>query len=380
MHEELLRRLADFEPGDAPVLSIYLDMRPQAVGEAPGQRESLVLLRDRLREIEKTLPPRGPELESFQLNKEAIDQYLGADVASAEQNLDADVVSETQGLAIFACSEQGLWETVEVGAPFETQVSYGPYPEVYQLARLSDDYETAVIAFVDTNTCRLFVTRSGFMQEVGGPDEKNTKFFHKQQQGGWSQKRYQRRVDHNRDNFLKQAAEAIEELVQREGAVRLVLAGDAVAIPSLREALSQQMLELAHDETLNNHIQAGQADIAQTVMPLLQQIERDDDHAIADRLISEVRGDHLGVAGLKRTRQMLEMGQADTLILAAEADMDEETRGELVRLAAASSANVEIVAEHEALQQMGGVGALLRYRIDIGGAATRTHHERNSDS
>ena len=33
-----LRMLAEFEPGELPVLSVYLDMRPHATGENPARR------------------------------------------------------------------------------------------------------------------------------------------------------------------------------------------------------------------------------------------------------------------------------------------------------------------------------------------------------
>ncbi len=34
-----------------------------------------------------------------------------------------------------------------------------------------DEQETVVVALVDTNTTRLFVTRNGFLEEVAGPDD-----------------------------------------------------------------------------------------------------------------------------------------------------------------------------------------------------------------
>ena len=39
--QELMERMAGFDPGDARVLSIYLDMRPQATGENPAVRPAL---------------------------------------------------------------------------------------------------------------------------------------------------------------------------------------------------------------------------------------------------------------------------------------------------------------------------------------------------
>lgn len=60
---DLLRQLANFDPGDALVLSVYLDMRPH--GDSPAIRPSLIALTDRFRQIEKTLLPRGGSTGQF---------------------------------------------------------------------------------------------------------------------------------------------------------------------------------------------------------------------------------------------------------------------------------------------------------------------------
>lgn len=65
MHENLMRKLAELEPTEMPVLSVYLDMRPQATGESPGLRSGEIVLKDRLHEIEKTYRPRGADLDSL---------------------------------------------------------------------------------------------------------------------------------------------------------------------------------------------------------------------------------------------------------------------------------------------------------------------------
>ncbi len=156
----LLRRLADIESENLPVLSIYLDMQPQETGARPALRSGLVVLKDRLREIEKTFPPRGDDLDSFKADAARVERYLKEELAPA-----------TQGLAVFACSGRELFETVEVGVPFENQVSVGPMPDLYQLVRLLDEHETALVAVVDTNTARIFATRVGIMEEIGGPDD-----------------------------------------------------------------------------------------------------------------------------------------------------------------------------------------------------------------
>src|SRR5919205_3967048 len=142
------------------------------------------------------------------------------------------------GLALFACAGRDLFEAVEAGAPVEDQVTVAPQPDLFQLARLVDEHETAVVAVVDSNTSRLFVTRRGVLREVGGSDE-DPKFFRTRPMvGGLNQASYQRHNAGLRAQFARETAAELERLVDTEAAARVVLAGDEVALPLLRDALS----------------------------------------------------------------------------------------------------------------------------------------------
>ncbi|MDQ2675020.1 MAG: hypothetical protein M3Y40_10240, partial [Chloroflexota bacterium] len=44
---DLMRRLAEAESTDAPIVSAYVDVRPDAHGERPAERNELTLLRAR---------------------------------------------------------------------------------------------------------------------------------------------------------------------------------------------------------------------------------------------------------------------------------------------------------------------------------------------
>lgn len=350
--DTLLRRLADMEPRDPPVLSIYLDMRPHQTGENPALRSGLVVLKDRLGEIEKTFAPRGDDFDSFRNDAERIQRYLEDDFNSA-----------AQGVAIFACAGQGLWETVEVGEPFENQISVGPVPDLYQLARLLNEQETTLIAVVDTNTVRLFVTRTGWLDEVGGPDDDPAQYG-KRKMGGWSQARYQRHVDETRESFAREAAAEIERVSEKEGAVRIVLAGDEIAVPLLRKALSARTLAMVQEEVPRLDIKTPPDEVSLEIEPILARVEAEDARSAAELLVEAVRGDGLGVAGLESTCRALEYGQVDQLLLDPTANLDEEVRAELVRLATSTGAGIQVVEDHSSFRQMGGIGALLRYRHD----------------
>jgi hypothetical protein len=86
------------------------------------------------------------------------------------------------------CAGQSLFEAVEAGVPFENQVAVGPWPDLFQLTLLLDEQETAVVAVVDSNTSRLFVTRMGRLEHAGGADD-DAKYYRTRSMGGWSQAR-----------------------------------------------------------------------------------------------------------------------------------------------------------------------------------------------
>ena len=109
-----------------------------------------------------------------------------------------------------------------------------------------------------------------------------------------------------------------------------------------------------------------------------------------ERLLNEYRGDNLGVAGVAETLAALSNGQVEEMLIAAKADsiqydqeevekvlklydvdgtLPEELNqrtiaDELVRRAnLLSSARVTFIEDSTRLEQLGGVGGLLRYRI-----------------
>lgn len=349
--QQLLAKLARFDPGDALVLSVYLDMRPHTTGESPGMRPALTILKDRLRTIEKTLLPRGPALDDFR-----------ADAARVQHYLDEHAEPQHQGVAIFACNRSHLFEVLETGVPFDDFIALEPLPDLFQLARLIDEHEASIVALVDTNTARLFVTRRGVLHEVAGLSDDRF-YSSKRNTGELNHKNYQRRVQNRRLDFAREMAESIERLAAHERATRIILAGDAVAIPLLHNALSPQVEPLVSEQVLNLDIRTGRADVHDEVTPLLAQIEEDESHSVATRLLEEVRKQGLGVLGPQETRDALTHGQADTLVLAEEAPLAPQERNELVHLAAQTGAAVETVQGHESLADAGGVGALLRYRL-----------------
>ena len=91
--KHLMRRLADAASTDAPILSVYADVRPEAHGERPAERKELTVVRDRLDAIADTLEPHTTARESFDTSasarKTSVILFAGSCFSDSWRNLTA---------------------------------------------------------------------------------------------------------------------------------------------------------------------------------------------------------------------------------------------------------------------------------------------------
>lgn len=334
-----------------PVLSVYLDVRPLLTGDQPAIRASQVILRERLHSIAETFWPRGKAYDTVLADSRRVEAYLNTRIAPG-----------THGVAIFAGSAHNLFETFMTDVPFENHVSALAMPDLFQLANLLEDHEVAVVALAHTHAIRLFVTHRGGMREVRRMTE-DSKYFHQVRgTNAMNQAHYQRHARQVRAEFAHEVADEIARLVQHTGASEVILAGDAVATPILRQALSPQVARLVKEPPLAMELDAPHDAIWEEIEPLLTQAQHLHKHSITERLVEAVQAGALGVVGYAPTLAALNAGQADMLVIAKEASLSEEARNALVGLAARTDARVEVIDADTSLEAIGGVGALLRYR------------------
>jgi len=184
-----------------------------------------------------------------------------------------------------------------------------------------------------------------------------------------SQAHYQRHAHHKRAEFATEVGDQIERLVARGHVTQVILAGELEAIPLVREALSPRVAQLVrelHPPLASLEVATPADAIREEIMPLLREAKAEQDRTTVEKLVEAVRADRLGVAGLELTQRALANGQVETLILPAGLEsppgVPSETRTELIEQATRTDASIAIVDSSVLLQQLGGVGALLRYR------------------
>jgi len=366
--------LAALEPSPFPMISLYLSLTANQTGrEEYGQ-----FVRKVFSERGKALAADSPARASFEQDADRIRKYL-------EAKRDAS----WHGVAIFACAGAQLFETILLETPFDDHWLFvGSVPHLYPLAKLIDTYPRYAAMMVDTNMARLMVFSLGAIER----DEKivNDK-TRRTSKGGWSQARYQRRADNVHVHHLKEVVDTLDTVVRDEAINHIVIAAEEVALPKLREQLPKH-LEEKIVATVPLQRKAGSDSILETTIAAIWQSDADSDAEKVKELFDEWQGGGLGVTGPEATLSAFERGQVDELIITgsvdtlkpvqklpddAGAEMTAETSAtqgavdearlklaaELVKRAQQTSARIRFIEDASLLEPVGGVGALLRFRV-----------------
>lgn len=362
LHEHL-DRLAAFAPVPFPVISLYLNTSTNQRGRTQFQQ----YVRKEFALRSKGFPLRSSDRESFDADHHRIQTYL-----------DQHLPESANGLAIFACSAaDGFFETIPLEPPIrEHRLFVTDRPHLYPLARLHDQYPRYAVALVDRQSARLFVIGLG---EILVRNEITGSKINRTATGGWSQARYQRHVDNFQLQHAKDVVQVLDRIVNEEEIDKVVLAGDEATLSIVRQELPARLSDMVID-VRGVEMRA----LEKEILTLTSQAVRDDDaksdERKVERLLNEFRSGGLGVVGAEDTLSALTNGQVDELLLSASrtdirgsGQETKVTSGEgrqvpiladvLVASAHQTAAKITFIEDPGLLECVGGVGALLRYRL-----------------
>jgi peptide chain release factor subunit 1 len=369
-----LDRLAAFEPAPYPVISLYLNTQPGPTGKDQFQ----TFVRKELPARSRTYPVNSPERQSLDSDLERISRYLTDELKPS-----------ANGVAIFACSAGELFEAVQLTAPIDQHWLYiGDQPHLYPLARVESLYPRYAVVIADTNSARILVVATGEL--IDEKEIKNVK-TRRTSQGGWSQARYQRHIENFHLQHAKEVADALDEIVRRESIEHVVLGGDEVITPLLREQLPKHLVDRIVDQVRVDK-DAPIDQVLQTSLDAMKRSREQTEQEVVASAIDAYRAGGLGVLGPEETLEALVKGQVDELLLTAhirrlkgnqsspteeepiiepsQAGEPAEAPPEAVRLAdelvtkaAQTNARITFIENRDLLADYGGVAALLRFRI-----------------
>lgn len=365
--------LAALEPSPFPVISLYLNL----AANQNGREEHQQFVRKVFNERAKAMPEQSPERESFE-----------KDVARIQEYLEANNAAEGQALAIFACSGADLFEAIPLEAPIgEHSLFISSVPHLYPLAKLVENYPRYAAVMLDTNKARIFVFGTSIEREETVVGEKTRRTS----KGGWSQARYQRRADNFHMHHIKEVVDTLDKIVREEDIQHIVVAGAEVAMPILREQLPKHLADKILE--IGPHEEGESGSFVERTMAALREKDAETDAEKVQEVMDAWKSGGLGVAGPEATLSAFQLGQVDELIItatpetlkavqklpedAAPGDVQVSTSNpggladearlklsdELVTRAQQTAARIRFIEDASLLVDVGGVGALLRFRI-----------------
>lgn len=374
--QAVLEELTGYPSTDQPFLSVYLDMRPDGNGR---RTEMLQTLEQEFERIAASIKNRSGNLESFESDRQRIMEYV---------NRDAPL--DVQGLAIFACNAEGIWQELPLNVPVPNEIVEDRYAHVFNLARILDDYETYAVVLADAEESRIFVislNRAEKAAETESYDE--VKRF---EAGGWGQMLFQRRMENVVRAHTKEIADKLSRLIKRYDVQHVIIAANDSIKGHVRASLSKDIQDRLVD-LINLDVTSNIQEMMQAIEPLMREVERQQEAEDVDTLEAQVNTKGgMGVIGIADTALALSKGQVRLLIMhqnfQAPGSLNPNTnflyagvqqkdpfdgsdlesvdlREAFIARSQQQGATVQIVEANDYLEQHEGVGALLWYRDDV---------------
>jgi hypothetical protein len=369
-----LRRLADVKPERGRVLSVFLNLDP-AQFATPAARSTA---------ITSVLTEAAHRVD----NADGLDhderEALKADVNRVREALNAGDIAHngTRAVAVYACGPADLLEVIALRRPVDSAVVLERSPHVEPLIADAGSERWCVV-LANRRNARLFVGDGGGLEET---DRVEDDVHSQHDQGGWSQSRYQRGVEKEKDDHLVHVADVAFSLYKRRGFDRLLIGAPEELVNDLKGKLHPYLRERivgrVHLDVENSSLDDVKGAAGTAIEDWSRKCERD----ALDRHAEGVGRGGRGAAGLASVLEALNEQRVEILLvgenLRTEGGRDPDTgmlyagdhgpqdqpleRSEnivepAIEKAIEQSAKVIKVRYHDDLGPLGGIGAVLRY-------------------
>jgi peptide chain release factor subunit 1 len=292
-----LRRLAEIRLDRPVVLSLYLDLDPTEFATPPARAtavRSLLDEADRQVRDRRDLP-----------HEERMD--LRASLERASSVLEGDLPAEgAQALAIFVAESAELFEVLKLPRPVPSRVAIRRSPLVAPLARLARR-ERWCVALVNRRDARIFRGSPDGLREI---EQIHDLVFGQHDQGGWSQARYQRGIEKEKDDHLKHTVEALMKHFKRRPFERLIVGGPREVVADFESKLHGYLAERLAGRIDGDVEHSTPEQVLEAVQPRFEELEEEREAEALERLGEAGRA----AIGLENVLRALNERRVDTLV------------------------------------------------------------------
>ena len=378
LREERLRELARLHAGGARVLSIFLNLDPSEFAAPPARATEISSVID---DVKRRIR------DSDDLSHDAR-KGLEDDVERADSFLRDFSPKGAHGLALFACGAADLFEAIRLPRPVETRAVIDATPFVEPLVEMASPGHWMVV-LVNRQTGRMLRGDRNHLSELQVIFDE----VHGQhQQGGWSQARYQRSVDEDVQDHLRNVAEAVFVRFKRRSFDHLLIGGPVDAVNDFEDKLHQYLRERLAGRFEVDVENTKPDEVRQAAAPAMEKLDREREREALDRLQEGVSKGGRGAAGIDDVLSALNERRVETLLMSqgftvsgctcpqcnsvyslnggacpadgTELDCRDDVIESAVHLALEQSAGVLVVRDEEhanELRSHGGIAAVLRF-------------------
>ncbi|MFI5322536.1 MAG: hypothetical protein ACHQ6U_03160 [Thermodesulfobacteriota bacterium] len=171
--EDTINKLSGYANDTYPITSLYLKLGPRERGNF---RYTI-----KLKNLEKDL---RDEIAGRGLSK-AVLESVESDLSKIHSFVDSgNDLSECRGIAIFSCSNGGLWEMLKLPSVYRNQLIIDRSPAIGQLIKVYDEYSRIVTVLIDRKKARIFSIDLDGSKEIldyfDPSAERSTKFHNPQ--------------------------------------------------------------------------------------------------------------------------------------------------------------------------------------------------------
>jgi peptide chain release factor subunit 1 len=381
-----------------------------------------VITRTELRQISQLSDPDGHILSLYlQLSQDRTDQDHNIDLKNLfrdaettyERSMGAPLPQQFQplfeeirilvrdhagrfgkGLALFAVPTQGILAAHSVPGSVESAIRIDYQPDIAQLIHVVMDHEPYCTCLISRDHARILLGRYDEILEQQVLLDAEVPGQH--EQGGWAQARYERHIEDHVHRHFKRVAQELFDLLERDPYTFLILGGPEEVVASFRESLHPYVRERVIGE-VRLLMEANINDIRQYSMDVVQDWFTRKKGEQVDKVCNEAYAHQLGVHGLTATMEALQRGQVLAVIVDCQirssgvicfecdalsvdsgpgnrcrycggtvSDVDNIVSA-IITNAFKQGADVSVIEdEHQRdeLAGIGGIGALLRFRIE----------------
>lgn len=294
-----IRKLVDRPGGGAPVTSVYLNTDG---ARFPRPADYEARLDGLLRQVRRSAESMDPAArESVLQDADAISKWVRTEFMRGD----------VRGLGVFASSGE-MFDTVQVAIGVRNIAKVNTTPYVVPLEVLLGRHHHIGMVIIERDQARILRYRLGRLEQYTGLV---SDVHRHHEQGGWSQARFQRTIENEAQQHMKEAAEILRKAHEDDSFDALVIAGPHVEAMDFIKTLHPYLKDLVHGVPMSIDLTANGDEIRSRLGQVEQSLVSGRRSQLLQRLSAARGSAEKGAFGLRHVLEAVNRMSVEVLFV-----------------------------------------------------------------